>query len=749
MKQFDYIKRWYSDPARAQGQVVRPRQLNFPVTDNCNARCVMCDVWKENVLDDMSVEQLRAVLAQPFFRNLEHVGISGGEPFLRADLLQVVEAFCELPKLASLSITSHGFNFIRHQMNGPKIVALAKQRGVPFTINISIDGVGEVHDRVRRVPNGFIKLQRTIDLYRDMGVRVLAQCTVSKYNLYNLAELDAWIRERGIDIIYRISTTIERLANGKTMESVELDANERSFFADFLAYSGVIERTSNPARRLFYRQLVDTLQTNARRAAPCYYQNEAVLLSSRGDVFQCSIVDNAVCNALETNVDEQYFSPENLMELARTKAEVCARCPHDQTGAWAPQALIAEQLRSSKVGGKMRNLPELADKVVTTAISIARPMKMPVPVPPIAIYSTAVVIGCYGGEHVGDAAILGGVLLRLHQTYGTTRAIVLSSRVDRTEGWAGMLDVPLAVEVWSYDHAAIKLALTEANALVIGGGPVMDLPALLARHIEASGIACGLGLPVIAEGIGFGPFRRESSRRLAKKLLAATSVATLRTGGSFEKARALSPHVTRTIDPAFTYLAQINATAPAAPAWIAARRRPGRPLVALNLRPLWTRYATVEFDDSRVQQIEKAALAALAGLINARPDCYFVFLPFNADQLGMSDLNIAYDLKASGLLHGNFEIWENEPGISEMVGALRACDALIAMRFHACIFGISAGCPVFGIDYGIGKKSKVAELIEDNEGSGEVMGVEMLDTATLMAFLSRIESSVTPLVDGR
>ena len=529
MKHFDYLKRWYSDDARLRGKVVRPRQLNFPVTDTCNARCVMCDVWKENVSDDMSVEQLREVLSQPFFQDIEHVGISGGEPFLRVDLHEVAQVFCDLPKIKSVSITSHGFNHVRHKTIGPKIVDLMKGRGVGFTMNLSIDGVGEVHDRVRGVPGGFNKLLDTIALYQEMDVPIVGQCTISKYNLYNLSQLDNFMRKKKIDIIYRLSTSIERLSNAKTMEDVALDSRERSFFADFLSYSGVIDRTANLTRRLFYRQLVETLQNDAPRAAPCYYQNEAVLLSSRGELFQCSIVETAVCNALDTSVSEQYFSPENLNALKKTKSEVCARCPHDQTGAWSPQALAKEQLRKTSVGRRVEKFPSLAQKAVVAGCSYLSPISKPVEILEGQKFLKAALIGCYGGEHVGDAAILGGVLMRLHETYGTETVTVLSSRVDRTQGWVDMIDVPVEVEVRPYLPNDTKTAIASADLLVIGGGPIMNLPALLAQHIQATKVAKKMAVPVLAEGVGFGPFRRKVSLQLAKKLLLGVSSASFRT----------------------------------------------------------------------------------------------------------------------------------------------------------------------------------------------------------------------------
>ena len=59
-------------------------------------------------------------------------------------------------------------------------------------------------------------------------------------------------------------------------------------------------------------------------------------------------------------------------------------------------------------------------------------LKKPTPIDSRGI-KRALLIGMYGGEHVGDAAILGGVLFRLHNEFGTTHAELLSHRPDHTQ----------------------------------------------------------------------------------------------------------------------------------------------------------------------------------------------------------------------------------------------------------------------------------------------------------------------------
>ncbi|HEX2698123.1 MAG TPA: radical SAM protein, partial [Anaerolineales bacterium] len=85
-----YALDWYRLPARQRGKTGLPVVLNLPITDNCNSRCVMCDVWKNKSSGELSAEELGRILCDPLFKHIEHVGVSGGEPTLRADLVQLV-----------------------------------------------------------------------------------------------------------------------------------------------------------------------------------------------------------------------------------------------------------------------------------------------------------------------------------------------------------------------------------------------------------------------------------------------------------------------------------------------------------------------------------------------------------------------------------------------------------------------------------------------------------------------------------
>ena len=71
-----------------------PRELMLVATYRCNARCVMCNIWKMRK-DQLSVEQFAEVLSDPLFRKVQIVNVTGGEPTLRTDLDQIVRLLVE------------------------------------------------------------------------------------------------------------------------------------------------------------------------------------------------------------------------------------------------------------------------------------------------------------------------------------------------------------------------------------------------------------------------------------------------------------------------------------------------------------------------------------------------------------------------------------------------------------------------------------------------------------------------------
>jgi polysaccharide pyruvyl transferase WcaK-like protein len=360
-------------------------------------------------------------------------------------------------------------------------------------------------------------------------------------------------------------------------------------------------------------------------------------------------------------------------------------------------------------------------------------------------FERALLIGQYGGEHVGDLAILGGVLLRLHREYGTSHAHLVSWRPDHTRRLAHGLDSPVSVTVTASDDREVEVLLNRVDALVFAGGPIMDLPRVLARQMATATSARRKGLPIIIDRVGVGPFKRTASRWAARRIVRMASHLSVRTAASAADPVVTGVRADVLQDPAFEYLGardELSRLKPDESRGIRAllHGSDGRSRIGINLRPirhLWSPRGVAY--SSRVEEQFLDRLAA--GLIDhagrsERAPCY-VFFPMNPMELGHSDLRAAYQLHRRVGAKVDLRVWEADPDVDGVVHLLRQMDAVVAMRFHACIFSLTQDLPTLGIDYYPGQGGKVEQLFGDAGRPEDVSRMESFSADWFVTSLSR------------
>ena len=133
-----------------------PRFLTYIVTFTCNARCVMCDSWRKPSPDDLGLAEIEKIFAQ--LPRMDAVRLSGGEPFVRRDLLDIADAAQELLDPLFLHVTTNGFLTDR-------IVNFCEERrrSIPLRLLISVDGMREKHDQIRGHARAWDYVVRTIE----------------------------------------------------------------------------------------------------------------------------------------------------------------------------------------------------------------------------------------------------------------------------------------------------------------------------------------------------------------------------------------------------------------------------------------------------------------------------------------------------------------------------------------------------------------------------------------------------------
>jgi polysaccharide pyruvyl transferase WcaK-like protein len=345
------------------------------------------------------------------------------------------------------------------------------------------------------------------------------------------------------------------------------------------------------------------------------------------------------------------------------------------------------------------------------------------------------IIGAYGGEHVGDSAILGGVLLRIKKRHPhITKAIVYSLRPDRTSFWySGLEGIDINVEIKLYSHNNFNV-FSNKDLLIWAGGPIMEMPNDLLNHYYTMKIFNRVNIPFEIIGCGWGPFKTKYSKFLANMMVKGATHVQLR-----QKAD-INPQYRILQDPAFDYLEHYNGISKDLE-WTFSKSKidefvqkhmiNGKKNVFINVRPIWNKYNKSNFSDS---QIEELIIEKLVALIKSN-DFNFIAVPFNTDHYGFSDVIISLKLKkALGENHQKLVVFNRELNAKEMIYFIKKFDCGVSMRFHACIFAMGLDIPVYGLDYTAGEKGKVGNLF-DTYKNGNYSNILSIDEEQIYNFL--------------
>ena len=180
------------------GYALLPRNIMFEVTHRCNLRCKMCGYYGEagvapNCRDEMSIVEIEKILDNicdfsPF------VTITGGEPFIRKDMIDILELFNE--RNLKFGILTNG-TLVNHDI-ARKLADLN-----PAFINISMDGPKEIHEIIRG-HNTFDKTIGCIRSLKDNGYQnITINCVISKMNFEHMHKMVGVANDLDVKLQYQ------------------------------------------------------------------------------------------------------------------------------------------------------------------------------------------------------------------------------------------------------------------------------------------------------------------------------------------------------------------------------------------------------------------------------------------------------------------------------------------------------------------------------------------------------------------
>jgi len=147
----------YVNLSRLIGRIARsnlqelplPYRLTFAVTNRCQARCSMCNIWQKPVDNELTVAEIDQLFTKA--NRFSWINLTGGELFQRSDLPDIFSSVIYRSRDLYL------LNFPTNGIQTDEIVTavdwiLHKTRLPRLIVSVSIDGPPELHDRIRCVP---------------------------------------------------------------------------------------------------------------------------------------------------------------------------------------------------------------------------------------------------------------------------------------------------------------------------------------------------------------------------------------------------------------------------------------------------------------------------------------------------------------------------------------------------------------------------------------------------------------------
>ena len=279
------------------------------VTYRCNARCTMCSRYKAPSRPDeeISIETIRK-LPPMYFTN-----ITGGEPFIREDLKDIVRELNQ--KSDRIVISTNGFFTDR-------IIDLCKE--FPnIGIRISIEGLEQTNNAIRGLPDGFNRGYTTLKKLREMGMKDVGfGMTVQDRNAPDLLPLYDLSDEMGMEFATAsLHNSFYFVEAGNLIQDRPMVAQHFEDLVNKLLDSNSPKKWF---RAYFNHGLINYIYAQ-KRLLPCDMSFDTFFIDPYGDVMPCNgTKEKEVMGNLNQQSWEELWNSEQA-EVVRRKVRACDR----------------------------------------------------------------------------------------------------------------------------------------------------------------------------------------------------------------------------------------------------------------------------------------------------------------------------------------------------------------------------------------------------------------------------------------
>lgn len=697
----------------------KPYFLNYPTATLCNHKCVMCYIHEIKKRDEVSVVELDKILEDPLFDNIESIGLSGGEPFMKPDLVDVVERLViRLKRLRHLSINSNGQlpNKIKSWL--PQIQEICKSKGVQFNLVFSMDGVGEVHNDVRGRKNAWEQLKASFMHTKSSHIDPTILMTIHRRNFQDVFNVFAYSLNYKMIPYFGIATIIERLGNEEAYDEFNLFNIDKYYIWEFLQnLSHDITFPIN--KRIWYDLLSYQLLYNVKRSASCVAKDKGVYLSDSGEVSYCGVYDKPLEEFNYNQHIDMFLDKRNDENIRNRMVEKhCNTCMHDYQSKPRFRDIINFIINEYK-GPQIKKI--IQGGLYRRTHSLVKKDKKANNIKKILLY------GWFGTETTGDKAIYDSIIKYLENYFDeSVRFSIVSSMVAYTE--RTLIELGLDnIDIITFDQ--LRNLINDYDLFVYCGGPVMGYSNLY-EHYEIVNRANRLGKYTMIYGAGISPIKRKLYRNLAFSFIKQNDFIILRDKESLSLLASeynLEPHNSCVIiDPGYIWAINQNVKKQEnkhLTLGISFRVHPGEDFYSDNM-------------NSKLKD-KISSYIRVANEFILENDGRVILIPMNTFHIGGDDRKALYQISKGILRKDRVELLSGFYFPLQILESISKCDLFLGMRFHSSVFSNALLIPTVGVEYVL-PKGKVTSLYNNLDLQDNLLNINDLSYDNLKSKLNHI-----------
>lgn len=276
-----------------------PFSATLSVTDQCNSRCMTCNIWANRTIGrELETKEWEKILTK-IGPHTKFYTFTGGEPFMREDLSELL---CLLFKYSNphylvLSTNCLLPEKVRDQIEDFFKILGKKTLSTKIYCKLSVDGIGKQHDRLRGIEGNFSKVLQTIEYLREIRAkrrefRIGIHTAISRFNVNEIGKIYdhfsplAYVDSMTCDIAeqrYQLMNTEENISPSPSDFRTAI-----SIILEKLVQNKKMDKTVK-SLRISYYDFVDFLLATNRRPLPCFAGRASCHITPAGEVVTCGV----------------------------------------------------------------------------------------------------------------------------------------------------------------------------------------------------------------------------------------------------------------------------------------------------------------------------------------------------------------------------------------------------------------------------------------------------------------------------